>query len=175
MASATSASRNQIASRRSFPRARIHSASSWRVAWVLDDDGLHEGVLAGEEQLTAGLGGGDGGGGHELGDLADGVDPDVLVAEVLGHAAPASTCWAHQAYRASYTNDGALEQPVVVGLDVEPTARQRQQGRGEGIGVDLGRMSAACTIRARRTSAGSSPRSNSSIRTSKVHLSPRWS
>ena len=32
MASATSASRNQIASRRSLPRARIHSANRWRVS-----------------------------------------------------------------------------------------------------------------------------------------------
>ena len=37
------------------------------------------------------------GGGHELGDLADGVGPEVVVVEVLGHAGPASTCWAHQA------------------------------------------------------------------------------
>ena len=55
-----------------------------RVA-VVDDDGLDEEVLAGEEQLPAGLRGGDGGGGHELGDLADGVGAQVVVVEVLGH------------------------------------------------------------------------------------------
>ena len=40
-----------------------------------------------QEQLPAGLGGGDGGGGHQLGDLADGVGPEVVVVEVAGHAA----------------------------------------------------------------------------------------
>ena len=64
---------------------------------VVDDDGFDEVVLAGQEQLPAGLRGGDGGGGHELGDLADGVGPQVVVVEVLGHAAPLATCWAHQA------------------------------------------------------------------------------
>ena len=48
-------------------------------------------------RLAAGFGGGDGGGGHQLGDLADGVGAQVVVGEVLGHVAPAATCWAHHA------------------------------------------------------------------------------
>ena len=89
MASATSASRNQISSRRSLPRARIHSASSVTFVGILDDDGLHEVVLAGQEELTTRLRGGDGGGRHQRGDVTDGVGAQVVVAEVLAHAAPA--------------------------------------------------------------------------------------
>ena len=64
---------------------------------VVDDDGLDEQVLALQEQLPAGLGGGDRRRGHELGDLADGVGPDGVVVEGHGHAGAVATCWADQA------------------------------------------------------------------------------
>ena len=62
-----------------------------------DDHGLHEVVLAGQEQLSAGFGGGDGRGGHELGDAEDGVDAQFVVADVGAHAVTLSSCWAHHA------------------------------------------------------------------------------
>jgi hypothetical protein len=43
------------------------------------------------------FGGGDGGGGHELGHLEDGVGSEVVVADGAGHVVPAATCWADQA------------------------------------------------------------------------------
>ena len=78
------ASRNQIASRRSFPRARIQAASLARVPRssriTVDEQGL-----AGEEELPARLRSGDRGGRHELCNLADGVGAEVVVVEVLAH------------------------------------------------------------------------------------------
>jgi hypothetical protein len=53
-----------------------------------------------EEQLAAGFGGGDRGGGRELGDLADGGGAQFLVADGAAHAGVRACCW-HQAYRAS--------------------------------------------------------------------------
>src|SRR5712691_11211998 len=69
-------------------------------AGVISDDGLHEVRLPGEEQLPAGIGGGDRGGGHELGDLPDRPGADVVVAERAGHAGAMAWDW-HQAYSAS--------------------------------------------------------------------------
>ena len=54
-------------------------------AGVISDDGFHEVVLAGQEQLTSGLGGGDSRGRHQLGDGADGAGPDLVVADRLAH------------------------------------------------------------------------------------------
>ena len=143
---------------------------------VVDDDGLHEVVLACEEQLAAGLGGGDGGGGHELGDLADGVGPDGVVVEVLGHAARRDLLGAPGVERV-VDERGALEQPVVVGLDVEPAEADGEQTRApSGSVCELGRRCRRrARSRARRTRAGSSPRSKSSMSTSKVHWPSRWS
>jgi hypothetical protein len=63
---------------------------------VVGDDGFHEVRLAGQEQLPAGFGGGDRGGGHQLGDLPDGARADVVVAEGAGHVR-AGTWRRHQA------------------------------------------------------------------------------
>jgi hypothetical protein len=63
---------------------------------VVNDDGLGEVVFAGQEQLPAGFGGGDGGGGHELGDLDDCVASEGLVVEP-GHAGTGSGCLADHA------------------------------------------------------------------------------
>jgi hypothetical protein len=43
-------------------------------------------VLAGEEQLAAGFGGGDRRGGHQLRDLADGVTAQAVVVKVIAHS-----------------------------------------------------------------------------------------
>jgi hypothetical protein len=65
-------------------------------AGVVGDHGFHEVGFAGEEQLAAGFGGGDRGGGHELGDLADGAGPYVVVAQGAAHAGAGTWRW-HQA------------------------------------------------------------------------------
>ena len=52
---------------------------------------------AAEEELAARLGGGDGGGGHELGHLTHGVGAQLLVAQVLAHAVAGATWRTHQA------------------------------------------------------------------------------
>ena len=62
-----------------------------------DDHGLHEVVLAGEEQLAARLRGGDRRRGHELRHLVHGVGPQVVVTDRPGHARPDATCCAHHA------------------------------------------------------------------------------
>jgi hypothetical protein len=64
---------------------------------VVDDDGFDEQVLALQEQLPSRFGGGDRRGGHELGDLADGVGSEGVVVESHGHAGMVATCWADQA------------------------------------------------------------------------------
>ena len=94
-------------------------------------------MLAGEEELAAGLGGGDRGGGHELGDLADGVGSQVVVAEVLGHAGACRDLRGAPGVQRVVDEDGPLEQAVVVGFDVEAAEGERQQRGGEGVGVEL--------------------------------------
>src|SRR5436305_1763984 len=97
MASATSASRNQMASRRSLPPGAHPAREVGKGVVVVDDDGLDEQVLALQEQLTARLGSCDGGCGHEFGHLSDRVGAQVVVAEVVAHAGCVATCLAHQA------------------------------------------------------------------------------
>jgi hypothetical protein len=63
---------------------------------VVGDDGLHEAWLSGQEQLPSGFGGGDRGGCHELGDLADGAGAQFLVADGAAHAVAGTWRW-HQA------------------------------------------------------------------------------
>jgi hypothetical protein len=63
---------------------------------VVDDHRFDEQRFALQEELAAGLGGGDRCGGHQFGDLADGVGAEGVVVEVFGHAG-AVTCWADQA------------------------------------------------------------------------------
>src|SRR5262245_62486869 len=64
---------------------------------VVDDDGLDDQVFALQEQLSAGLGGGNGGCGHQFGDLSDRVGAAVVVVEVVAHAGWVATCLALQA------------------------------------------------------------------------------
>jgi hypothetical protein len=68
----------------------------------------------------------------------------------------------------------ALQQPLIVGFDVQAALTDRQQARAERVAVQLAGRSAAWTMRASLASAGSAPRSKASIRTSKVHLPSRW-
>src|SRR5207249_2186712 len=105
-----------------------------------------------------------------------GEDPAPVPRHDVGSSfeGEAPTFQRHHAYRASYTNSPRSRSRRSSDSTSRPPTPTASRPGPSGSVPRSSATSAACTIRARRTSAGSPWRSNSWISTSNEHSRSRW-